>query len=289
MQWALVLSWGGFSMLCYDLKIGLDSFFWISLVFYIFIGGYLLRCYISLLAKDQLDAEWSIFMSDFEAVPINPDNFPDLDHVFYDSSTRILEENGFDKLNDYDLTHMSRAFPIIRTFDRVLISRKHDIWAVVTQKKASKVIVPLFLTFRVDHRLISFGTEFTDGTFLETNNARGINDVAFEGVMLDSHPPNTPIEQLLAYHRESVARIYEEQGVETRLCFTEADVFAAAARQHLLIRQDRLKKGGGTIEMSLREIAKPTTPNSEEYYKAYLKQALQRAEQERRRQSGEEF
>ena len=286
MHFALLLSF----ICIFMLGIAGHSYFVPFIIPYPFLGSYLLHCYASLLAKDQLNAEWSMLMSDFEAVPVDPNDFPDLDHEFYDEQTRFLEENGFQKLRDVDLRHLSRAFPFIRTFTRVFLHRDHEIIAFVSQCKAKVTIVPLFLVFSADHRCVEFATEFVDGMFLSTNNTKGINEMNVEGIIVDYHPQDFPIEKLLECHHENIDRVCEERGVDARLCTTESDVHAGGARQHVLIRQDRLKKGGGSIEWNLRESAKSTGPDDGlSYSKEYLKQAQQRAEKERRQQEGGEF
>ena len=246
---------------------------------YICLGWYMVRRSFTLMVKDTLDMEWSMFMSEHERTTVDPSDFPDLDHEYYNSQSCFLEENGFDKLGDFDYPHISRVYPQIRSFTRLFLSKEHDIFVGVQQNLAKAMGVS------VDQRVVTFGTDFTDGTSFATNNAKGIREEQFEEIIIDYHPSDTAIAELLKKHRESIGRICIERGVDVQLLMTDSDVHAAGVKRFVLLRQNLLIKGGGNVDTFRRKIDESTDPNDGKvkFYKEYLKQAHMRAEKERRK------
>ncbi len=286
MQLSLLFSLIGGGVFCY--AVGHWNYVFGLLIVYLPLWLYQVHRFTSLLAKDQLDCEWTLLLSDFEAVPIDPNDFPDLDHEYYDSTALKLEKHGFYKLRDVDFRHASRAFPNIRTFNRLFLHRDHKIAAVLAQQKIDITIIPFFYRFSADYRYVELSTEFSDGTFFITSNTQGIFEMDVEGIEFDFHPPETPLDELVESHGDGVDQICEDRDVAVRLSVSEADFYAAAAREHLVIRRDRLKKGGATVEMS-RQFSQADAPDGGEFSKEYLKQAQKRAELEQRKQDEGDF
>jgi len=249
------------------------------LVGYICLGCYMVTRSFKLTVKDDLDAERLIFMSDHERVPVDPNDYPDLDHEYYKSQSRFLKENGFDKLGDFDYPHISRVRPQIRSFTRLFISNEHDIVVSVQQNLAKARGIS------IDNRIVTLSTDFTDGTYLVTNNAKEISEEQFDDIMFDYHPSDTPLAELLKSHRESIDRMCKERSIDVQLLMTESEVYASGVKRFALLRQNLLKKGGGNVDTFRRKIDESTNPNDGAvmYCKEYLKQAHRRAEKERRK------
>ena len=280
-----------FGIICMDTgpRYFIVSFLLLHL-FYFLLVRYTARCYLFLIVKDRLDAEWLVFTNDFKVVPVDPNDYPDLDHEFYNSHTRFMEENGFDKIGDYSDNNFSQHL-FIRSFTRYFLNKEHDISASIMHQLTKTVIIPIVYSVSINYRTVSFSTEFTDGMVFITSNTKGISVEVFDGFTINDHSPDTPIEELLKCHRESISKICEERGVKPRLRMTESDLFAASARKFALYRQMLLKEGGGNVGICHREIVESTDPNNRKlsFCKEYLKQARQRAEKERRKQGNNEF
>lgn len=281
MQLTLLASLIAAGYLCVDIH--LPGVIFLLLFFYIPFWFYTLRRFNVLTVKDQLDREWAMLESDFEADSTDLYDFPDFDLEFFDAQTKCLKEQGFKKLDDVVFTHIARAFPMVRHMVRVFLSYDGDIALAVAQQKAEIRIIPLLWTLRENECYVEMTTEFTDGTIHNTNNAPSLEGVEMDGMSIDNHPHYTTTELLLEAHRESVERIIEERGVEVRRILTRTDWLAAAQREQVLMREDRLGKGGAAIEQNRREAMK--TSNIEngksQYHAEYVRQAEQRARRRR--------
>jgi hypothetical protein len=194
--------------------------------------------------RRQRQKEQKLYSSDYEVVTVDPQAFTWLDLDYYDTKQRELESLGFEKIRDHESLSHTRAFPEIRFFSRTFNNVHYEISAEVLQVR---IIKPKNVFEKmVDIRLVIFGTEFSDGTFLETTNGLDVNPVQdCEGIIIQQFPPNTSLETLLDIHENKVERICETKYLEVILHRNAEEVYAAGKREFLLLCKDRQKKYDG--------------------------------------------
>src|SRR5262245_10100041 len=96
----------------------------------------------------------------------------------------------------------------------------------------------------VSHRLIACTTEFDDGTFLETNNARREHSpLSISGVTTNDLPRSTGVDGVLQAHRESMRRLGEASTIRPRPARTLDQAIALFAREEDHIAAFRKKVG----------------------------------------------
>ncbi|MDR2706730.1 MAG: hypothetical protein LBC02_13195 [Planctomycetaceae bacterium] len=263
----------------------------LTMFVYFWIWDFLLKRFIKASAKEQLEKEWKLYSSDYETAPADPFEFMWLDLDYYDTKQRELESLGFQKVHDIELLPQTRAFPETRTFSRSFINIEQDIGADIIQ---IRMVKPKNMLERsVDVRMIIFATEFSDGTFLETHNTKGVNPITeVEGIVLQMFEPNTPLEDLLDAHEEKIETICETKNVEVILHRTVQELSAAGEREFLLFRKDRQKKGGFTEAENARSMHIFGNQNSDDaatqaYLSEYAKQARKIARKQRKKQENE--
>ncbi len=191
--------------------------------------------------KAQLQMEWAIFSADYETILVQPDDYPWLDEGYYDSIQQKLETLGFRKVRDAELLHLSHVLPDTRYFCRTLINADRNVGASISQ---IRIVKPQNADQRsVDIRCVEFSSEFSDGTFLVTANMLGISVLeSFDGVTFQNFPLDTPLNELLDYHKVSAQAYCASAKTEPKILATDDDLILAGERQHLLIRADREKK-----------------------------------------------
>ncbi|MCL2744637.1 MAG: hypothetical protein FWE67_12370 [Planctomycetaceae bacterium] len=263
-----------------------------TFVIYFFLWGFLMKQYTKLLVREQLQKEWQVYLSDYEVVPADPLEFTWLDIEVYDSKQRELEELGFHKIRDSELPHVSRAFPETRHFCRCMLNAEGDISADIIQ---IRVVKPKNDFERgIDARIVSFASEFSDGTFLETANALGINPIQeVEGITFQQFMPDTPLEELLDLHESEIEEICSNRNVEIRVFHTPQEITAAGEREFLLLREDRRKKGGFTEKESrinrLQMGENASDPGVIAYHKEYDRQVRKLARKEHKKKNSGTF
>ncbi len=250
----------------------------LTLLLFGLVWAFQLRIHMKWAAREQIRKEWACYLADFEIESINPHEFTWANLDYYDEKQREMEALGFVKVGDYELLHFARAFPELRFFGREFMSAEHDIGASVSQHKFSK---PKTIFERlIDNRYVAFCSEFSDNTFLETNNAEGVQPLGnMEGYTFQQFPPSTPLADLLEAHKTAVANICEQDGVEVLIHATERDMLDAAVRQHLILRRDRQKKGGFTPEELAVIFPGFRDQHTKQYINEYRQQAKKIVEQ----------
>ncbi len=254
-----------------------------TIFFYLLVWAGQVNWFVKLIAGDQLRKEWACYLAEFEAEPTDPGEFTWLDLGFYDEKQRELEALGVNKVRDYELLHFTRAFPEMRNFSRILINAERDIEVSVTQTKFVKP--KTFFERHFNNYIVEFCSEFSNGSFLNTNNAQGINPLGnMEGYTFQQFPPDTPLADILEAHESEVESICERNDVTVLSHPTERDMLASGARQHLILRRDRQKKGGFTLQEMSEITDFPADEGAKAYIAEYRKQAEKIIEQEQDKQ-----
>jgi hypothetical protein len=291
MQFMLLVSFLSCLIFCRLPVIGWVGHGVLMVVVYYCLWSFLLKRFTKALAKEQLDKEWMIYSSEYETVPADPNEFTWLDLNYYDTKQRELEALGFQKVRDTELLSQTRSFPETRTFNRSMLNTEQDIAADICQ---IRVVKPKNIQERsINVRTVSFNSEFSDGTFLETHNAKGAMPIEeINGIILQMFAPNTPLEDLLDAHEEKIETICETKNVEVVLRRTIQEFVAAAEREFRLFRNDRSEKGGFTEAENVRVMrffAKDTADeaSTKAYLSEYAKQARKIARKQRKKQENE--
>jgi hypothetical protein len=262
----------------------------ITLIAYGFIW-FLIRQFIKVMVKAQLEAEWKLYSSDFECVSADPSEFTWLDLDYYDTTQRELESLGFQKVGDYELLPQTRAFPETRTFSRQFINEEQDIGASIINMR---VVKPKNLFERsINRRIVEFSSEFSDGTILDTNNTRGVNPIVeIDGIELVMFESTISLEKLLDAHEERMEAICETKEVDVVVFRNASEMLAANEREFLLFRKDRKEKGGFT-ESEIAENVRLASSylisdkDDEEGIKIYLAEYNRQARKRRKKQEDE--
>ncbi|MDR2644156.1 MAG: hypothetical protein LBC74_15345 [Planctomycetaceae bacterium] len=257
---------------------------------YWFLSFIMIKQYIKAMTKDQLEKEWQLYSSDFEPVLVDPLEFTWLDLDYYDTKQRELESLGFRKVHDFENLPQTRVFPEMRTFTRLLINTDRDIDADIVH---IRIVKPKnILEINVDIRIVAFVSEFSDGTFLETHNTKGVNLIVnVDGIFMQMFEPDTPLEKLLNAHEEKVESICETKNVEVVVFHTDQELSASGEREFLLFRKDRQKKGGFIETENMQNRAIFNQRNEEagtnSFLSEYAKQAEKLARKHRTTQENE--
>jgi len=142
----------------------------------------------------------------FEYQWLDAADFPNLDHEFYDETQAALESLGFRWLGDRENLTLTKAFPKLRTFVRMLVSAEGTISSFLYHIQA--------MTPKGTHdiRAIELGSELSDGTFLVTSNTLQSGPAKTQpGIDSQRHPATTPPAELLRNHRERLRAALENR------------------------------------------------------------------------------
>jgi hypothetical protein len=193
------------------------------------------------IARQILHQQRSLYAAPHEHTPANPDDFPDVDRVFYDSTQRELETLGFRFLDDVENVTLSRNMPALRTFSRTMTGDDDTIVARIYQ------LLPTGRGGR-DIRAIELTTEFTDFTFMVTTNAEIQLDASnIRGIIITRLPPSTSASQLVQHHRSAVAAARSKTSSAVR-CSTMDAIFNSIRRAHAVRAVHRKRNGYVTLD-----------------------------------------
>ncbi|MCH8966439.1 MAG: hypothetical protein IID43_02070 [Planctomycetes bacterium] len=119
-------------------------------------------------------------------------------------------------------------------------------------------------------RIVDFETEFTDGTFLNTNNCLGLNPTATcPEIASNQFDPNTSLEELLSFHRQELRKIITERSLEPVLLATIGDLLACQDRMHTLQSEYKKARGYVTPDEFERIAGKKLSRDQNEFVKEF--------------------
>jgi hypothetical protein len=254
----------------------------VSAVMFILIWLLMRKLFIRSGVNEQLDKEWQLYSSDYECVSANPLEFTWLDLNYYDTTQHELESLGFQKIDDFEFLHQTLAFPETRTFSRKFINAKRNIEVSIGH---IRVVKPINVLERaIDQRIVEFSSEFSDGTFLETNNAFGVSPIVeFGGIELLIFEPTISLEKLLDAHEKKIETICETKKVDVVIYRDNSEMLSADKRQFLLICKDRQKKCGFTESETARLFAYYSGKGNDKVAKTYLAEYNRQARKRRKK------
>jgi hypothetical protein len=271
---------------CFACWNSLGWFCLLTVIVYGFVWVILIKQYIRALAREQLKKDWKFYSSDYECVSVDPLEFTWLDLDYYDTTQRELESLGFQKNGDFELLPQTRAFPHMRTFSRKFINTEQNIGAIIAH---SRIVKPQNESERLfDFRIVKFSSEFSDDTFLETDNARGVSPILeIGGIEMLMFEPTIPFEELLDIHKKKIESICETKKVNVVIYRNAQEMSAASKRRFLLFCKDRREKGEFTESEKDRIISYSNLKNNDAGVKIYFSEYHKQARKRRKKQEDE--
>ena len=209
-------------------------------------------------AESMVALNKALYADQLEYAPADLSTFPRVDHGYYDQTQRWLEGHGFRCLGDFEVTSLTRAMPSMRTFLRVMLSADATIMAAVYDVKPCGFmrLLQLLHVLDRDFRTLDLATEFADGTFLATSNAKSASlTQETPGITRAFVPLDAGLEAVLNAHRSELAR----SAVPPKSHASVEEVFASQARSHALKAAHRKREGYVNVEEIERIAGRPLT------------------------------
>jgi hypothetical protein len=225
-------------------------------------------------AKKTLTQQKAIYSGEMEFADASPRDFPWLDESFYDDVSDMMRHSGFRFIADLECVTATRQFPGMRTFLRCFIGDA-DTTAAATyhvRLRGKLRILALLGAIPKEIRAIEFETEFTDRTFLCTNNLAGRNPFAdCPAITSNQLDYNTPFDELLAKHRETFAEILATRGVEPICIHSRQDALASQSRMHAIKSAHRKQVGYVTPQQFEQLAGHELTPPQQDFVREFEK------------------
>jgi hypothetical protein len=162
---------------------------------------------------------------------VSLDKFPHLDRAFYDMCRAWFESHGFRLAGDIENVTVKEMFSSSPTVLRCFLNDDgtvtgcvfHLIFPVRPSQKLQRAV-----------RRIELETECSDGTYLVTINGQ-VQYSVFPGIRVNQLATNSPPEELLRHHRESMQRkLAETPGIQFTRCRDIDDIIQFQHRLHAL-------------------------------------------------------
>jgi hypothetical protein len=158
-------------------------------------------------AEHILEQQKAVYGGRHEFCEVSPRDFPGLDLTHYDATRDALARKGFRVLGDIEDLTLSRQFPALRTFVRVLAGPDGTVSAGIynIRLRGFQRVLQIFGSLPRDLRTVGFETALDDGTFVGTSNALGADRTGdVPGILRFQLPRGTPAAEILARHEASV-------------------------------------------------------------------------------------
>ena len=143
-----------------------------------------------------------------EFARVGPEAFDGLDLEYYDNAGSFLYTQGYGYLADVQNKTLQQSFRWAHTVIRMFLGDGGVVSAGVYHVRLSGWPRALQWVGLLARRMkcVDLETELSDGSFVVTANARGVDTTGeFPGIDRHSMPPLTPLHELLAAHRDRVA------------------------------------------------------------------------------------
>jgi hypothetical protein len=186
---------------------------------------------------------------------VSLEDFPHLDRAFYETCRAWFESQGFTFAGDLQDVTVTKVFDKVPP--SVLRFFLGDEGTVVGCVFHTPLPTPPGKPQR-HLRRIEFGTEFSDETAASTTTKSGVGDRTYPWVIHEYLPAGSPPGEILAKHRESVARKLQQSPgvVATRLRDIE-DIIQLQHRGNAL--RARFKQSQDPVEDRARRAGRPLT------------------------------
>lgn len=204
------------------------------------------------LAQKILDDLRRVYVEKHELRLVDASDFSDVNLGYYQQATAILESKDFSALGDIEDLTVSNVYPDLRTFARVFVNTSRTVVASVCDLKLRGAVAK-HSSRRRKHA--EFTTEFTNGCFLTTSNAKSPMTLPSQ-IMAVTLPWDTSISTLLKTHEKRMQQYQQHHsGTCIALLSTLEDVLKSAQRALAMKAAYRKSLGGGLLEEEIRGIA----------------------------------
>lgn len=132
-----------------------------------------------------------------------PEDFPHIQRAHYDICEAWLKERGFRTLGNIEDLVLTKVYPNTRTYLRAFVSADGTIAAACYDVSPTgwMRLAKLAGLMESNYRTLEFESEFQNGTFLRTSNAKGRQQLDEPpSITQNLLPPNTPFEEILEQH-----------------------------------------------------------------------------------------
>ena len=217
--------------------------------------------------RSKLD---EVFGGAHDYAPARPSEFPDADLGFYQAANTELTGAGYVALGDLEDLTLSRAYPMMRTFQRIYVDQGQLIRAGVYHLRTRGVLVGMLQVIRAaprNLRLVELVTESSTGHFLVTTNTGGLDRLdAPPSFAVERLDPSTRPAAVAARHTARVRewlRAHPSYGPVS--IATIDDAIAGMQRVHVRVALYRAAQGGLSRDELERIKGGPLTALDEEF------------------------
>ncbi|MDR2168837.1 MAG: hypothetical protein LBP59_01690 [Planctomycetaceae bacterium] len=208
-----------------------------------FASRYITRKHAMSIVSDRI----KLLGSEYETVEVNCNDFTWLDLNFYNEATIAAQAEGFYKVNDVELLHLSRIHPKTRTFARVFQNKDGTIRVSVNNQRF--VNPKTDAEKKYNRNFITIRSELSDGTFIFVNNLQGATlNREIAGSIVVSFDQHSTIARLLLEHELLVKELNKQTGA-TLVEYKEPE---AAIRAFEMVKDDIRQNGLFTKDEILR-------------------------------------
>ena len=163
-----------------------------------------------------------------------PEDFPHIQRAHYDDCEVWLKERGYRTLGNIEDLVLTKVYPNTRTYLRAFMSADGAIAAACYDVSPTgwMRLAKLVGLMEKNYRTLEFETEFQNGTFLRTSNAKGRQQLDEPpSITQNLLPPNTPFEEILAQHTEVMEEWHRtDEAFTPVICKTLEDVLQSQHR-----------------------------------------------------------
>jgi hypothetical protein len=137
-------------------------------------------------------------------------------------------------IGDFEDLKATRAYPSMRTFIRCFVAEDGMLTAAAFQVRMRGIFRVLAIIGLIPRNLQTYEcvTELSDGTFVSTSNTKGIDRMEFLGIEMHRHVPATPLQDILAFHRQRVERLVTEMQEKVVQVRSKEELLSSQARMH---------------------------------------------------------
>jgi len=204
-------------------------------------------------AEEILRRIETVYVPKHKYAIVEPREFKHLDLAYYDKVQRYLESQGFNLICNKEYLTISEApgGMFHRVLIRVLASSDGQISATIYHPKIRSLWlrILLFVLGKRLGRVVDFESEYSDGTFICTTNAMSAGAMSLpKQISSEFLHRDTPVEKLLARHREKLETRPKATGVSHRLVRSYDENIAMQNRMNALKSAYRGEIGGITKE-----------------------------------------
>jgi hypothetical protein len=153
-------------------------------------------------AKNIISHIEKVYVPKHDYSPVDPNNFKHLDLKFYEENMEKLKIMGFRYLIDEEDLTLKGVANDMRTFFRIALSADGTISSALYHPKP-KFWLRFFLwimRFKLG-KVVDFGTEYSDGSFLVTSNAECAGSMQSPPLVMTEYLSwNSPLEKVYQTH-----------------------------------------------------------------------------------------